>query len=210
MSCTYHDNVDAIRCCVRCNKAICNECTHSIFIEYCWSCGLDYDNELEEAGKSFKFPKIFENRIIFYILHKLFSAFGACLIFTLLLSILSSAFGFNELITPAVYIWLITAAIVFTYGIIVSMAIDFLLRIFEWLRKWYITLGLYLLCGYTLPFIVDLSVGNNQFISVFGGIVSSIFFGLQKIIISRNLIISIGLFSLIPLFIMLLISVISI
>jgi hypothetical protein len=64
MNCFYDETKEATKHCIHCNKAICNECYHSDYPEYCWSCGLDHDNRLENAEKDFQFPKMFDNKMV--------------------------------------------------------------------------------------------------------------------------------------------------
>jgi hypothetical protein len=203
MNCYYHETKEATKHCIHCNKAICSECYHSNYPEYCWSCGLDHDNRLGNAEKDFQFPKMFDNKIIIYIFHKLLSAFGSCLIFTLLMCILFGIFGANEMDSVVFFVGIFTATIVYTYGIIISLIIDFAARYINSIRLWYINGGFYLFFGLLFPFVVVLNNGFNQLTnSIFGGIVSLIFWGLQKSKINKKLITSFGLLSLLPIIIL--------
>lgn len=201
MKCFYHENNEVIKYCIHCNKAICNECFHSEYPEYCWSCGLDYDNSVGNAEKSFRFPMFFYNKYIFYILHKLFSAFGSCLTFTILMTVLFGLLGANELNSIPIFIGLLTSVLVYTYGITISLLIDFAARYIKSFRFWYIEGGFYLFFGLITPFFVNQNISSGQLtISICGGLVSLIFYGLQKIN-NKNLIILFGLLSIIPIII---------
>jgi len=167
------------------------------YLEYCWSCGLDYNNSLFST-QGFQLPALFENRIVLYLLRKLFSALGACIIFTFLMGI-----GFETLVGSGVYVamWvgIITSTVVYTYGIICSILIDLASRFIRILQKWYSVGIIYLILGLIYPFIFDLSNGFNKPINmIFGIIVSLIFWGLQNEKVKKEMVIIIGLISLVP------------
>ncbi|WP_239616808.1 hypothetical protein [Cohnella mopanensis] len=199
MNCYYHETIEATKPCIQCKKALCNECFHSEYPEYCWSCGLDHDNRLGNAELDFQIPKWLENTIVFYILHKLFSALGSCFIFSIIMCVIFGFFRFDAIL---LFVGLLTSSIVYTYGIITSLLIDFAARYMKTMRVWYFNGGLYLLFGLLFPFIeklnivMPLHVGIDKPVSaVLGGFVALLFFMLQTIKMNKKLIILGGLVS---------------
>jgi hypothetical protein len=199
MNCYYHEIKEGTHQCLHCNKVLCIECIHSEYPEYCWSCGLDHDNRVASQEKSFRFPRIFYNKYIFYLLHKLYLAFGTCFIFTVLICLVSVLFGTNEIESLIFFVGLFGGVIIYTYGIIISILIDFISKFNKRISRWYIKGCLYLMFGLIFPIIMNQNISLNQFtISIIGGVVSIIFFSFQKLKISKRAIIFFGLLSFIP------------
>ncbi|QMV40047.1 B-box zinc finger protein [Cohnella cholangitidis] len=214
MNCYYHETSEATKYCIHCKKALCDECFHSGYPDYCWSCGLEHDNNLGAAEEDYPYSKWFENSIVLYSLRKLFAALGSCFIFTIFMFIWFGFLGVDEVEAVVMYVGLFTSMIVYTYGIIVSLLIDFAARYIQSLRVWYFNVTMYLVVGLLYPFFADLNVGihlnigfDKSTFAIVGGIVSLLFVGLQRSKIKKELIIIGGLISLLPMAIIVLILI---
>jgi hypothetical protein len=198
MNCYFHEANESIQICMKCNKPLCRDCIHTEYPEYCWSCGLDYDNSFfRDPG--IQMPRFFEKPIVFYILRKLFSATGSCIIFTFLFCIYFWAIGMSEVTSIAFWVALFTSLVVNTYGIISSLLIDITTRFIRILNRWYFIVILYFILGSLFPIIFNLQNGFSRPANMaFGTIASLIFWGLQNKKIKKELVIILGLLSLVP------------
>lgn len=99
------------------NKSLCQDCIHSEYPEYCWSCGLDYDNSLVEKVNSFEIPRFFQGDAIQYLLVKLAAAGGAWIGITIIGCLIWGLLGANEISSIAFFFSFFSICIIYTYGI---------------------------------------------------------------------------------------------
>lgn len=123
MNCFFHETQPSVRTCARCEKPLCGECYHTTYPEYCWTCGLDYDNSLEKREQEMALPPWLQSVPAQYVLGKLAAAggawFGVTLVGSFVLGFMGAPIGETAVLFAIFAIW-----IVYTYGMACSVLID--------------------------------------------------------------------------------------
>lgn len=131
MDCAYHEGRAAIKECIACSKPLCEGCHHSDYPAYCWSCGYEHEQRQMEEEKGVAFPAFLEHKIVFYVLHKAFSAVGASFIAAFTTSIIMSMLAGAQAMVLVFYIGLFMLIITSVYGVLCSIVIDIIARCFS-------------------------------------------------------------------------------
>jgi hypothetical protein len=204
MNCYFHDSKTYIKTCINCKKNICEDCYHTDHSDYCWSCGLDYDNSLIENVKSFELPRILQCNIAQYILLKLAAAGGTWIVLTILGCFIFGLLGADEITPIALYFSIFTISITYTYGITCAIIIDLFNRFIRKTSR-VITALIFLFFGIIFPWLMYLidhysNILNHPFNMLFGGIAAFLFFSIQQFIKRKEFIFILAtLSSIIPL-----------
>jgi hypothetical protein len=200
MNCAYHEDRESLRQCAECSKPLCEDCIHADYSAYCWSCGYEHEQKLIEEEKSLVYPAFLEHKVIYYVLHKAFSAVGASILgafaFSILLSVLS---GFEAMFMVMVlYIGLFVLLITSTYGILCSLLIDIIAHYVRFARNRIVLGVLYLIGGLSFPYLTDMYKDSElSFYLVLCGGTALLFFLLQTVRLDKRLVIGVGMLSLI-------------
>ncbi|WP_276357659.1 hypothetical protein [Cohnella caldifontis] len=183
MNCYFHASNAAVHTCVRCKKELCGECIHSEYPDYCWSCGLDYGNSLDE--KPFELPRFAQGRIGQYILVKLAAAGGSWLVFTLI-ACLVIGLAFDSAAVPlfAIYASFYSICVTYTYGLACAVIIDILQRWgLDASKRYDLYAGL--LLGMAFPWLMKLLVHQPHILNLpihmlSGAVVAYTFYSIQQ------------------------------
>jgi hypothetical protein len=195
MSCVYHDDRESVKACEACGKPVCEDCIHADYAAYCWSCGYEHEQKLLEEEKSFVIPAFLEHKVVYYVLHKAFSATGASVISTLACSLLLSMLVGAGAFVYGFYIAFGTLLITPAYGVACSLLIDLAAYYISFARKKWVQGTLYLMCGLLFPILAQGSNTEGILFLVSGGTALT-YFGLQIAPLDKRIVISLGMLSL--------------
>lgn len=124
MQCHYHEENTAIRSCSRCAKPLCETCVHKEYPAYCWSCGLDRENEMAEAEKAFRVPGWALGGAGAYILRKLAAAGGTYVAIGFAFLLMFAFAGVDEFPLVGLVAGAIASSVTYTFGIAYSALVD--------------------------------------------------------------------------------------
>jgi len=128
MHCYFHESEPASRVCAKCRKSICEACFHTEYPDYCWSCGLDYDNSLGEREESMELPRIFLTPAARYAIRKLAAAGGSWMGVTILGSFVVGLVFHGGLTMAAWLFSYFSIAVIYTYGLACAIVVDLVHR----------------------------------------------------------------------------------
>ena len=123
MNCYFHESRPAVCACTRCKKELCEACYHTTYPEYCWSCGLDYDNSLEEKEQGIEIPRWMRSAPAQYAIIKLAAAGGSWIGVTVAGSIVLGFYG-APIGFAAIFFTIFSICVVYTYGLACAVLVD--------------------------------------------------------------------------------------
>ncbi len=206
MNCFFHDTQPSNRACARCRKQLCEDCYHTTYPNYCWGCGLDFDNKLEESEQGMVLPQWLQGAPAQYAIVKLAAAggswIGVTVVGSFVLGLFGALVGFAAVFLAIFSIW-----VVYTYGlscaVLVDLAGKFTLKMSNIVR-----MVVYAVLGAAFPWLTTLfSDGNGLYHhplnTLFGSVAALLFWGVERLRHKTSLIHALAIVSLIVILIML-------
>lgn len=146
MNCHYHEENAAVRTCSRCAKPLCETCVHAEYPEYCWSCGLEQENESAEREKAFRVPGWILGGTGAYLFRKLAAAGGTYVVIGLAFALLFGFAGIDASYVAGIVAGTIASSVTYTFGIAYSALVDGAAKLAR-LERWPVKPLLYALGG---------------------------------------------------------------
>ncbi len=174
MQCHYHEESEAARSCSRCAKPLCAACVHSEHSDYCWSCGLTYENELEERKKAFKVPAWAMSGGGAYVFRKLAAAGATYVAIGSIFALLFAAASLEAASWAGLIAGGIASMVTYTYGIGYSALVDGIAKAAR-LGRWPVRPVLYAVGGViyvtTCPLVVSFGARADSVLYVVSALI---------------------------------------
>lgn len=195
MNCYFHDTLLSVRVCARCRKQLCEDCYHSAYPDYCWGCGLDFDNSLEELEKGMVIPWWLQSAPARYVMVKLAAASGSWIGVTVAGSVVLGLFGV-PIGLAAVFLAIFSICVVYTYGMACAVVVDWIGR-FAVKMSSVVRAVVYAVLGAAFPWLVNLlSDGSGLFHqpvnTLFGVAAALLFWSVERLREKQSLIIGLA------------------
>ena len=210
--CHYHEASEASQACARCGKLLCEQCLHTDYPEYCWSCGLDHSNELVEREQALRRPEGLSGPTGTFIIAKLAAAGGTYVALSVAIGVILGVMDSQALLLATIMAAYFSAGVIYTYGIVYSLLVDVMTKFIR-LKLAIVEAMLYFIGGLIFPQMIQMKVWLGQGAYDWSSIISAlIFFGMNRWFMrrrDRTSTLAVAIVTLIPAMILMLVYVIG-